>query len=390
MSDSKIHDGVLRELGGTGTPPLSTLVISGNGRPDDAEIRRMVDADLMPDPMLAEAPLNPVYVDDRYLASLTGLYGRLLRALPFRPAQLVEVVVHGRRYDVILTWSDLPSVLVAGLLRLMPRRRPALVTLLFWPSKPKKAIALGLVNRSIDRIVAPAPLQREFVINMLRTEKERVIDGAHAAVDVRFWRPIESEQTTICAVGQEMRDYATLLEALAPIGIPCHIAVGANMFGTTSDRWWRDSLAPEALPAGVTVGHKDFLGLRELYARSRFVVVPLIPSDSDNGITVILEAFASGRAVIATETPGQTGVLQDGVNCLRVPPFDPERLREAILRLWNDPELCARLGAAGRELAVSRHSLQSWSRLLVRAADEAVAARRVKAERRWRTARRTT
>jgi hypothetical protein len=39
------------------------------------------------------------------------------------------------------------------------------------------------------------------------------------------------------------------------------------------------------LPTGVTVGAKSYFELRELYARSRFVAVPLLPSDSDNGIT---------------------------------------------------------------------------------------------------------
>ena len=93
----------------------------------------------------------------------------------------------------------------------------------------------------------------------------------------------------------------------------------------------------------MTVGAKTFAELRALYARSRFVVVPLLPSDSDNGITTILEAFAMGKAVICTETAGQIGVLEHGVNCLRVPAFDVEALRAAIVELWRDPQMCQRL-----------------------------------------------
>ncbi len=161
-------------------------------------------------------------------------------------------------------------------------------------------------------------------------------------MDTRFWRPGDAGdagEDLICAVGQEMRDYATLIEALRPLDIPCHIAVGTTIFGTTTDRWWRQSLAQETLPPSVTVGPKSFTELRELYARSRFVVVPLIPSDNDSGITAILEAMAMGKAVIVTDTPGQVGVLEDGVNCLRVAPFDAVALREAITRLWEDPQL---------------------------------------------------
>ena len=82
-----------------------------------------------------------------------------------------------------------------------------------------------------------------------------------------------------------------------------------------------------------------------------------------------------GKPVIATETAGQLSVLEDGVNCICVPPFDADALRAAITELWNDPEKCRRLGAAGRELVVERHGIDQWTAALVRAVDEAVATR---------------
>jgi hypothetical protein len=128
------------------------------------------------------------------------------------------------------------------------------------------------------------------------------------------------------------------------------------------------------LPPGVTTGAKSYVELRALYARSRFVVVPLVPSDNDSGINTIREAFAMGKAVICTETAGQVGILDPGRNCLLVPPFDAQALREAILELWNDPEKCDRLGQAGRELML-QHGLEHWTTTLVTAVDEAVALR---------------
>jgi glycosyltransferase involved in cell wall biosynthesis len=82
-----------------------------------------------------------------------------------------------------------------------------------------------------------------------------------------------------------------------------------------------------------------------------------------------------GRPVIATDSPGQVGVLEDGVNCIRVPPFDADALRAAIIELWNDPDKCRRFGAAGREVVVRRHGMDQWTAALVRAVDEAVSAR---------------
>ncbi len=125
----------------------------------------------------------------------------------------------------------------------------------------------------------------------------------------------------------------------------------------------------------MTLGRKSHPELRDLYARARFVVVSLLPSDMDNGITVITEAFAMGRAVICTDSPGQTGLLEPGVNCLRVPPFDPQAFRAAIVELWEDPERCRRLGAAGRAAVVERHGLEQWRATLLRAVEEAARGR---------------
>ena len=60
----------------------------------------------------------------------------------------------------------------------------------------------------------------------------------------------------------------------------------------------------------VTIGPLPLDGLRELYARSRFVVVPVVASDMDNGVTVILEAMAMGRPVICSRTRGQVDVVE--------------------------------------------------------------------------------
>jgi glycosyltransferase involved in cell wall biosynthesis len=66
--------------------------------------------------------------------------------------------------------------------------------------------------------------------------------------------------------------------------------------------------------------------------------------------------MAMGKALICTDTEGQVGVLEDGVNAIRVPPQDPSALRAAVQRLRNDPELRARLGAAGRRTAETRYA----------------------------------
>jgi glycosyltransferase involved in cell wall biosynthesis len=354
-------------------PGLRTLVIGDPIRPPDAELRRLAAEDLIPDAFSVEAAIGPTYVDERYLTEIPGVGGRILRQLPFVAAQVAEVLRHGGDYDAVLTWSDLPAIAVAGAIRLR-RRRPAHVAILMWPSKPKKARLLRITQRGIDRFLVHSPLQRQFMEKELGIDLHRFVD-TRMEVDTDFWRPLEGAGDLICSVGREMRDYKTLVDALRPLQIRCHIATGGGIFNPTSEDRWSDDVDEATLPPTITLGPKSFSDLRQLYARARFVVVPLVPSDHDNGITTILEAFAMGKTVICTETPGQVGVLEHGVNCLRVPPFDAEALRAALRELWDDPDKCERLGAAGREVVVRRHNLDQRRSALTQAVCEAVALR---------------
>ena len=114
--------------------------------------------------------------------------------------------------------------------------------------------------------------------------------------------------------------------------------------------------APTGLPANVRFSSPSLFELRDLYARSRFVVVPVKDVDYDAGSTVLTEAMAMGKAVIATRTPGLNGFFEHGVHGLFVPPGDPDTLRAAIARLTDDPE-AERMGQAARALVEERHSL---------------------------------
>ncbi|HEX3617944.1 MAG TPA: glycosyltransferase family 4 protein [Solirubrobacteraceae bacterium] len=344
---------------------MRTLLVAGPRKPPEAQLRAQIASDEMPDTMWFEDAIGAMSVDEDLLATVPGLPGRLLRALPFLLAQAIETFRRRRDVDAAFCWGEIPSITTALVLTFS--RRPVLAALLLWPSKPKKAIPLRILARRIDVWLVPSPLQADFVRDRLKVAPDRIARITWP-VDTRYWRPKAEAQDAICAVGQEMRDYPTFIEAIRPLGIPCHVAIGASVFAETSESWYADLRGD--LPPGVTVGPKSYQELRELYAQARFVVVPLRPSVNDSGITAILEAMSMGRAVIVTETPGQTGTLVDGVNCRRVPPHDPIALREAMSALWQDPELCDRLGKAGRELVENVYDTRIWTNTIVDAINE--------------------
>ena len=73
--------------------------------------------------------------------------------------------------------------------------------------------------------------------------------------------------------------------------------------------------------------------------------------------TVILDAMALGRPVVATKVGGIPEIVQHEKNGLLVPARNPGKLAEAILKLVNNPSLRAQMGAQGRE-QVKRYTLE--------------------------------
>jgi len=68
----------------------------------------------------------------------------------------------------------------------------------------------------------------------------------------------------------------------------------------------------------------------------------------------IIEAMASGLAVVATAVEGVTGVVEPGVTGLLAPVGDAEAIARALLRLLHDGSRRAAMGAAAEKIAGMR------------------------------------
>ena len=77
---------------------------------------------------------------------------------------------------------------------------------------------------------------------------------------------------------------------------------------------------------------------------------------------VLVEAMAAGLPMIASDIPGYDEVVADGAEGLLVPPRDPTAVAVAAARVLNDPDLAARMSAAGR----ARAATFDWSNVAAR------------------------
>lgn len=103
------------------------------------------------------------------------------------------------------------------------------------------------------------------------------------------------------------------------------------------------------------LGHVDREVLVDLYQRA---TVCVIPSHYEGLPTVLLEAMAAGRPVVATAVSGCLDVVDDDENAVLVPPRDPPALAAAVDELLDDPARRDRLGAAARETVLAEYT---WS-----------------------------
>lgn len=115
-------------------------------------------------------------------------------------------------------------------------------------------------------------------------------------------------------------------------------------------------------------------GLRSDVPRiMRASTLVLLPSRSEAVPTVLIEAAACGRAIVATKAGGNWEALEDGRSGLLVPLDDIPALSSALAELLGDPSRAEVMGRAGRALAEERFDASVWAARLNTVYDGAIA-----------------
>jgi glycosyltransferase involved in cell wall biosynthesis len=123
----------------------------------------------------------------------------------------------------------------------------------------------------------------------------------------------------------------------------------------------RESLEKQAQRLGITdrvrfTGHTD--DVARLLGSSTFLAHS---SDIEGCPNVIMEAMASGRAVVATDVGDTRCLVEDGITGFVVKAGDDATLAERLATLVNNRDLCRQMGEAARAKAEREFGLSRFA-----------------------------
>ncbi|MDQ0748086.1 glycosyltransferase involved in cell wall biosynthesis [Streptomyces africanus] len=219
------------------------------------------------------------------------------------------------------------------------------------------------VARRLPSVLTVSGTSQQEIIDHLGVRRDR-IHVVHIGADTDLFSPdpsvpvVPGRIVTTSSADVPLKGLVHLVEALAKVRTEhpgAHLVVVGK----------RPAEGPvaQAMERYGLEGAVEFVkGISdaELVDLVRSAQVACVPSLYEGFSLPAAEAMATGTPLLATTGGAIPEVAgRDGETCLAVPPGDSEALAAGLVRLLGDPELRARLGAAGRE-RVLRHF--TWAR----------------------------
>ena len=118
------------------------------------------------------------------------------------------------------------------------------------------------------------------------------------------------------------------------------------------------SVTQQELDQWVNEGTVKFWGkLSDVRPAINACHVFVLPSYREGTPRTVLEAMATGRAIITTDAPGCRQTVENGYNGWLVPVQSAEKLAEAMERFLSEPALIQQMGQASLEIARNKYDV---------------------------------
>jgi glycosyltransferase involved in cell wall biosynthesis len=236
-------------------------------------------------------------------------------------------------------------------------------------SSSRKARFLRLLIWNFFRLFLTRPNQRVLVENLhdkqllvkkLKVPPERIALIRGSGVDLsRFQPTAEPSGTPVVLLASRMlwikgiREFVEAAKMLRSNGLNARFVLAGD-----SDPSSPSCVPRQQLREWQSSGSIEWWGhqpdMPPIFKQANLVC---LPSHGGEGVpTVLMEAAASGRAIVTTDVPGCRDIVRHGINGRIVPPGDAPTLAEAIEELLKNPTIRLEMARRGREIVVNEFS----------------------------------
>lgn len=241
--------------------------------------------------------------------------------------------------------------------------------------------------RRADLIIAPSEAALRHMVEVIRVPRERVLLlPVTSTVDTEAFKPIESdvrkriglspqEPIVLCVGRLEARKGIHVLGEAMPLihqKVPQarFILVGQDTETAPTGGSYRGYVLAQARRQGLAerIHFLQNLPHEELVALYSACDLFVFPSLRENDGAPPLQAMACGRPVVATATSISVDLSHGGPGVAIVPPSDPHRLAESVVKLLSlPPDERLAVATANRRLVEERFSFTATVHRLLEA-----------------------
>jgi glycosyltransferase involved in cell wall biosynthesis len=263
-----------------------------------------------------------------------------------------------RQHSMVFTWSERAGIPFSMYRRFLPSNKRFVTMFTCWSPRQELAITTLNLFQAMDTIIVHCRSMQQNLIRLgAREERVKLI---RYSIDQNFFAPrtdVDPRSNVIMSIGESRsRDYSSLFKAVR--GLPLNLEVAG--FG----HWYareKNNSHSGAIPDNVSMlKHLPQTELRNLYASSQFVVIPVHDLVYSAGATASMEAGSMARAVIAFRSRGIADFIVDGETGILVEPGNAKAMRDAIQSLLANPREAKRLGDNARQRILEELNLETY------------------------------
>jgi glycosyltransferase involved in cell wall biosynthesis len=262
------------------------------------------------------------------------------------------------KHELVFAWSERAGIPLAVYKRFLASDHCFVTMFQCWSNRQELAIKKLNLLPAMDKIVVHCESMKDMFVDLGAAEDR--IKVIHYSIDQKFFSPsvsIARAPGRITSVGESRsRNYAALFQAVKGMPVTLEVAGYGHWYARE-----KRNVVNGMLPHNVSLSrHMSHFELRDFYASSQFVVLPVQDLVYSAGATVTLEAGAMARAVVAFHSKGISDYIIDGETGILVEPDNSEAMRDAIQYLLSHPAEAKRLGDNARQRIVEELNLESY------------------------------